>query len=204
MEKLPLLSSEVIERLRASGTLKIDAFRISASASPGCVDIDLLSEGRPIAIAAQAFSLLALSDTAARHTFHMDTLPWFEEAAPLLRSLDIVNDSSVAQLAKSRNEWRSLTHKQEQTICDKNYRIATLEEEVSQLRALLVQTTTAMDAAHDSLFTQCLSNGVKNAWGKDVDCTLVNDLQSVSMTAKKRVLDLGMQAIPEAPNVKPD
>jgi hypothetical protein len=47
----------------------------------------------------------------------------------------------------------------------------------AELVELLKDAAVAMSAAHESLFDQCLSNGIKNAWGKPVDVSKVNDLQ---------------------------
>lgn len=42
----------------------------------------------------------------------------------------------------------------------------------------------AMEAAHESMFTQCLSNPVYNAWGKQVNLTEQNNMIQVAMNAK--------------------
>jgi hypothetical protein len=47
----------------------------------------------------------------------------------------------------------------------------------AELVGLLRDAAVAMSAAHESLFDQCLSNGIKNAWGKPVDVSKVNALQ---------------------------
>lgn len=41
-----------------------------------------------------------------------------------------------------------------------------------------------MEAAHESMFEQCLSNPVYNTWGKEVNLTAINELQKVAMDAK--------------------
>lgn len=46
----------------------------------------------------------------------------------------------------------------------------------------------AIYAAHDSMLTQCMSNPVKNAWGKEVDMRLINDMYSLAMKAKKEIV----------------
>lgn len=38
-------------------------------------------------------------------------------------------------------------------------------------------------ASFEYMFSQCLSNGMKNAWGHSVDCTLINESNSTSRAA---------------------
>lgn len=51
-----------------------------------------------------------------------------------------------------------------------------VRECIGELLGLLRESSAAMEAAHDSMFTQCLSNPVMNAWGQKVDVTLINAL----------------------------
>lgn len=37
------------------------------------------------------------------------------------------------------------------------------------------------EKAFDALFTQCLSNGIKDAWGKPINCSLLNEAHSVAL-----------------------
>lgn len=37
--------------------------------------------------------------------------------------------------------------------------------------------------AHDSLFSQCCSNPIKNTWDKEVDCTLINEANLLATRA---------------------
>lgn len=55
---------------------------------------------------------------------------------------------------------------------------------VNLLIKALEDSSKAMDEAHESLFTQCMSNPVKNAWGVPVDMTKINELQNVSRRIK--------------------
>lgn len=52
------------------------------------------------------------------------------------------------------------------------------------LRSVLEDCIKAMEAAHESMFTQCLSNPSYNAWGKQINCSKINDLQTTAMNAK--------------------
>lgn len=47
------------------------------------------------------------------------------------------------------------------------------------------QSLAAYKAAWDSLFQQCLSNGMTNAWGVPVNLTLVNEAQRGEATLAK-------------------
>lgn len=51
----------------------------------------------------------------------------------------------------------------------------------------LVEVAEAARKAHESLFTQCLTNGVFTQWGQPVDCTALNEagrLASYELIAK--------------------
>ena len=53
----------------------------------------------------------------------------------------------------------------------------------------LVAAVEAARKAHESLFTQCLTNGVFTQWGQPVDCTALNEagrLASYALIAKAR------------------
>ena len=53
----------------------------------------------------------------------------------------------------------------------------------------LVEAVEAARKAHESLFTQCLTNGVFTQWGQPVDCTALNEagrLASYALIAKAR------------------
>jgi hypothetical protein len=53
-----------------------------------------------------------------------------------------------------------------------------MKSERDKYKAIVEADTKAlklMIQMHDDLFAQCLSNPIKNAWGKDIDCILVND-----------------------------
>lgn len=45
------------------------------------------------------------------------------------------------------------------------------------------QALRAAKDAHEDLFAQCLSNPIKNAWGKDVDCTKINEMGQLAGAA---------------------
>lgn len=64
--------------------------------------------------------------------------------------------------------------------------------ECERLRELLREASSAMSAAHESLFDQCLSNGMTNAWGKPVDVSKINDLQPAA-----RSIDAALSAKPQ-------
>lgn len=55
---------------------------------------------------------------------------------------------------------------------------------INHLIKALEDSAKAMDEAHESLFTQCMSNPVKNAWGVPVDMSKINELQNVSRRIK--------------------
>lgn len=66
-------------------------------------------------------------------------------------------------------------------MMDENERFTDLLEKAEQERdqlkaenAELIGVVHAYEAAHDSLFVQCLSNPIMNAWGKQVDVSLLN------------------------------
>lgn len=63
------------------------------------------------------------------------------------------------------------------------------DHSVSRLCDQLQSCVNAMNAAHESLFSQCASNGMKNAWGKDVDCSAFNQLRQTAMDVQAH-LDL--------------
>lgn len=63
--------------------------------------------------------------------------------------------------------------------------------ECERLRDMLREASVAMGEAHDSLFMQCFSNGITNAWGKPVNVSKINDLQ---LTAKR--IDAALSAKP--------
>lgn len=44
----------------------------------------------------------------------------------------------------------------------------------------LVEALKMYEAAHDLLFSHCLSNGIFNRWGNSMDCTLINEAHSKS------------------------
>lgn len=44
------------------------------------------------------------------------------------------------------------------------------------LRAELLELARVGKAAHASMFEQCFSNPIKNAWGQEVNCTAINEL----------------------------
>lgn len=52
--------------------------------------------------------------------------------------------------------------------------------ENDRLRGLLGIAIEAMNKAHESMFDQCLSNGITNAWGQPVNVTEINNLQLVA------------------------
>ena len=52
-----------------------------------------------------------------------------------------------------------------------------LEKQRDQLLAALEVASGKMKAAHNSMFEQCLSNPVFNAWGKEINVAAINDLQ---------------------------
>lgn len=54
--------------------------------------------------------------------------------------------------------------------------IRRLEEENEALRLQLADAVKAMVEAHSSMFEQCLSNPVYNAWGKEVNVGKINFL----------------------------
>lgn len=68
---------------------------------------------------------------------------------------------------------------------------AALEAERERLRDMLREASVAMGEAHDSLFVQCFSNGITNAWGKPVNVSKINDLQ---LTANR--IDAALSAKP--------
>lgn len=52
-----------------------------------------------------------------------------------------------------------------------------LEKQRDQLLTALEVASGKMKAAHNSMFEQCLSNPVFNAWGKEINVAAINDLQ---------------------------
>lgn len=56
-------------------------------------------------------------------------------------------------------------------------RIAELEQQRDKLLAALNGALEKMKAAHESMFEQCLSNPVSNAWGKEINLSAINELQ---------------------------
>ena len=56
--------------------------------------------------------------------------------------------------------------------------------QLEQVTGLLREATEAMNKAHDSMFEQCLSNPITNAWGKPVNTTHLNNLQDVALRAE--------------------
>ena len=60
---------------------------------------------------------------------------------------------------------------------------------MNELIRELVAAVEAARKAHESLFTQCLTNGVFTQWGQPVDCTALNEagrLASYALIAKAR------------------
>jgi hypothetical protein len=52
--------------------------------------------------------------------------------------------------------------------------LAAQTAENARLRGLLDGLIKSIKSAHESMFTQCLSNPIKNTWGKEVDVSLLN------------------------------
>lgn len=58
-----------------------------------------------------------------------------------------------------------------------------LAVECEGLREALAKSSAAMKAAHNSMFTQCLSNPVLNTWGQPVNMSAINELQKAASDA---------------------
>lgn len=52
-----------------------------------------------------------------------------------------------------------------------------LKKQRDELLAALSGASEKMKAAHESMFDQCLSNPVYNAWGKEINISAINELQ---------------------------
>ena len=59
-----------------------------------------------------------------------------------------------------------------------------IDAKTAIIHEVLVECIKAMENAHESMFTQCCSNPVYNAWGKQVDVSAMNEMQLVAMNAK--------------------
>jgi len=59
-----------------------------------------------------------------------------------------------------------------------------IDAKTAIIHSTLEECIKAMEDAHDSMFTQCCSNPVYNAWGKQVNVSALNNLQHVAMEAK--------------------
>jgi len=57
----------------------------------------------------------------------------------------------------------------------------------------------AIEAAHASMFEQCCSNPITNAWGKPVSLTALNEAQELALRARREV-DVPEEATPAAPS----
>jgi hypothetical protein len=71
-------------------------------------------------------------------------------------------DPSIQNLTIAKDRIRWLSRKLAEALA---------EGEPAAVRQALV----AINAAHESMFVQCCSNPIKNAWGKDVDVSLLNE-----------------------------
>lgn len=69
----------------------------------------------------------------------------------------------------------------------RDMQIAELTKQRDELLSALESASAKMKKAHSDMFDQCLSNPVKNAWGKSIDVSSINDLQLESSRADKLI-----------------
>lgn len=62
-------------------------------------------------------------------------------------------------------------------------RAADLQAQVDELMVQLRIASEKMNAAHGSMFDQCLSNPIMNSWGNPINVGLINDLQPAARKA---------------------
>lgn len=63
----------------------------------------------------------------------------------------------------------------------------------AELVELLRMASVAMVSAHESLFKQCLSNGITNAWGNPVNVSKINDLPDAAKRIDAKLASLGVK-----------
>lgn len=69
-----------------------------------------------------------------------------------------------------------------------------LAAENKTLRELLAVAAVSMGKAHRSMFEQCLSNPIRNEWGKSVNVLAINELQDVANKIAKKLGDIDLFA----------
>ncbi len=84
--------------------------------------------------------------------------------------------AAIHESVKKGQSWHAYqAHKQARE--KHSEQLQQCKEEIARLKAEnaeLIGVVHAYEAARDSLFVQCLSNPIKNAWGKEVDVSLLN------------------------------
>lgn len=68
----------------------------------------------------------------------------------------------------------------------------------AKYRALLVECAKGMADAHESMFAQCLSNPITNAWGKPVNTSAINAMQGIVRRVMDALAEPPVQAEPTA------
>jgi hypothetical protein len=70
-----------------------------------------------------------------------------------------------------------------------------LQAQVLAMQSLLKDAAIAMATAHNSMFEQCASNPVKNAWDKEVNVLAINNLQDVANRISKALGDFDVTSV---------
>ena len=85
--------------------------------------------------------------------------------------------NSHDELVENMQHYRAESERWEMQAVKEASRAAYLELVNQELLAKLSAASEKMKAAHESMFEQCLSNPVFNAWGKELNLSAVNELQ---------------------------
>jgi hypothetical protein len=114
---------------------------------------------------------LAASAEAARDVLQQENERLRAENERLKQFLWLIEANSEKLEGTARLTFNSLKVKTVQILEAKDAELSQLRKVAGELRA----ACKTIRAAHSSLFGQCCSNPVKNAWGAELNMTLLNE-----------------------------
>lgn len=97
-------------------------------------------------------------------------------------------DNAVDQMQRVANQFGNLACQMQQAAESMVQSVALMDELLGEGKAEVPAAIEALklyEQAFEAMFSQCLSNGIKDAWGKPVDCTLLNKAHCAAERALK-------------------
>lgn len=160
----------------AEKTLKIEGIEITAS-GPSSIRVALLSGGKLVGHKLNALYLSPEFFNSQVNSYRLHfTGEWADETNPIIEEAHRLSETSLEDLVQSRDELLATVERKQQEILELTARINKQDALLYEARMELSKIATTAIKAHESMFAQCCSNPVKNAWGKDVDVSAVNDI----------------------------